>query len=108
MQSSDKDAASRGTSLPSTQTVRSIAPIALTQAFNIIRIAYIPDVIKRANPMSLFSSAADKQRLASIVEATDRLFDRCGETIRCERPKRAKMLFILISMFYIALTHRLK
>ncbi|EXK75947.1 hypothetical protein FOQG_19293, partial [Fusarium oxysporum f. sp. raphani 54005] len=60
-QSSDKDAASRGIALPSTHTVRSIAAITLTQAFNIIRIAYIPGVIKRANPKSLFSSAADER-----------------------------------------------
>ncbi|KAH7208485.1 uncharacterized protein BKA55DRAFT_529764 [Fusarium redolens] len=32
---------------------------------------------------SLFSSAAVEQQLASIMEATDRLFDRCGDTIRC-------------------------
>ncbi|KAK2684714.1 hypothetical protein QWA68_016731 [Fusarium oxysporum] len=52
VQSFDKDAALRGTSLPSTHAVRSIAPIVLTRTFNIIRIAYIPGVIKRANPMS--------------------------------------------------------
>ncbi|KAF5706679.1 hypothetical protein FMUND_11463 [Fusarium mundagurra] len=61
VQSSDKDATSAGTSLPSAHTVRSIAPIALTQAFNNIWIAYIHGVIKRANLMSLFSSAADEQ-----------------------------------------------
>jgi hypothetical protein len=32
---------------------------------------------------SLFSSAADEERLDLIVVAADRLFDRCDETIRC-------------------------
>ncbi|KAI8648704.1 Opy2 domain-containing protein [Fusarium keratoplasticum] len=48
VQSSEKDAALRGTRPLSTHTVHSIAPTVLTRASNIIQIAYIPGVINRA------------------------------------------------------------
>ncbi|KAJ9413151.1 hypothetical protein FOXG_22577 [Fusarium oxysporum f. sp. lycopersici 4287] len=52
MQGSEKDAASRRTSLLSTHTVHSMAPTILTRASNIIQIAYIPGVTNRAALMS--------------------------------------------------------
>ncbi|EGU88940.1 hypothetical protein HZS61_004977 [Fusarium oxysporum f. sp. conglutinans] len=52
MQGSEKDAASRRTSLLSTHTVHSMAPTILTRASNIIQIAYIPCVTNRAALMS--------------------------------------------------------
>ncbi|KAF4415357.1 OPY2 [Fusarium acutatum] len=52
MQGSEKDAASRRTSLLSTHTVHSMAPTILTRASNIIQIAYIPGVTNRAAPTS--------------------------------------------------------
>ncbi|KAJ3453368.1 hypothetical protein MRS44_017615 [Fusarium solani] len=52
VQNSANDAALRGTRPPSTHTVHSIAPTVLTQASNIIQIAYIPGVTNRATPTS--------------------------------------------------------
>ncbi|EXK23815.1 hypothetical protein FOXG_21958 [Fusarium oxysporum f. sp. lycopersici 4287] len=52
MQGSEKDAASRRTSLLSTHTVHSMAPTILTRASNIIQIAYIPGVSIGAAPTS--------------------------------------------------------
>ncbi|KAJ3453298.1 hypothetical protein MRS44_017545 [Fusarium solani] len=52
VQNSANDAALRGTHPPSTHTVHSIAPTVLTQASNIIQIAYIPGVTNRATPTS--------------------------------------------------------